>query len=63
MTYVITYTPRVQDEVIVATFDTLEEAKNHMELIEKEKPHTLKYHRIEEIREWPWQDSGVEQGL
>jgi hypothetical protein len=60
MTYEIIYTPRVQDEVVVAKFSTLEEATNYMELIKKEKPQAVKYHRIEEIKDWPFQDSGIE---
>ena len=41
MAYDVIYVPRVQDEVVVASFETLEEANNHMKLIEKENPrHT-----------------------
>ena len=36
MAYDIIYVPRVQDEVVVATFDTLEEANEHMEKIKSE---------------------------
>jgi len=60
MTFEIIYTPRVENEVVVAKFKTLEEANNHMELIKKEQPHVLKYHRIEEVKDWPFQDSGID---
>ena len=38
MAYEVIYVPRVQDEVVVASFDTLEEANEHMKHIEKENP-------------------------
>lgn len=60
MSFEIIYTPRVENEVVVAKFNTLEEATTHMELIKKEQPHVLKYHRIVEIKDWPFQDSGIE---
>jgi len=60
MSFEIIYTPRVENEVVVAKFNTLEEATTHMELIKKEQPHVLKYHRIVETKDWPFQDSGIE---
>tara|TARA_B100000886_G_C20405082_1_gene484381 strand:+ start:630 stop:824 length:195 start_codon:yes stop_codon:yes gene_type:complete len=62
MAYEIIYVPRVQDEVVVATFETLEEANEHMKLIEKENPKAHKHHYIQEKKDvtWPGEDSGIE---
>tara|TARA_Y100000015_G_scaffold13033_1_gene12506 strand:+ start:234 stop:428 length:195 start_codon:yes stop_codon:yes gene_type:complete len=62
MAYDIIYVPRIQDEVVVATFDTLEEANNHMEKIKSENPKAHNHHYIQERKEtvWPGEDSGIE---
>jgi len=60
MSFEIIYTPRVENEVVVAKFKTLEEATLHLETIKQQRPKTLKYHRIEEVKEWLGQDSGIE---
>tara|TARA_B100001109_G_C18663284_1_gene380595 strand:+ start:95 stop:286 length:192 start_codon:yes stop_codon:yes gene_type:complete len=61
MAYEVIYVPRVQDEVVVASFDTLEEANEHMKHIEKENPKAFKHHYIQERKEgWPCEDSGIE---
>lgn len=62
MAYDVIYIPRIQHEVVVATFETLEEASEHMELIKKENPKAYKHHRIEEKKDvtWPGEDSGIE---
>ena len=36
--YQIIYTPRVEDEVVVAEFSTLKEAELHMDKIKEERP-------------------------
>ena len=64
----IIYYPRVEDPVIVATFNDIVEAQKYMAEIKASKPKAAKYHElvISEITkhtEWPWSDSGVEQGL
>ena len=62
MSFEIVYTPRVQSEVIVATFETLEEATDHLETIKQTRPKAYRHHRIEEVKEQEWlgQDSGIE---
>ena len=62
MAYDVIYVPRVQDEVTVASFETLEEANDHMKLIEKENPKAHKHHYIQERKDvtWPGEDSGIE---
>ena len=54
MAYDIIYVPRVQDEVVVATFDTLEEANEHMEKIKSENPKAHNHHYIQERKETVW---------
>ena len=62
MSFEIIYTPRVENEVVVAKFETLEEATNHLETIKHTRPNAYRHHRIEEVREQEWlgQDSGKE---
>lgn len=45
----IMYQPRMQDEICVAEFETLEEALVHMDTIAEQHPKAYLYHRIEEI--------------
>jgi hypothetical protein len=64
----IVYHPRVEDTVVVATFNDIIEAQKYMAEIKASKPKAAKYHElvISEITtqtEWLWSDSGVEQGL
>ena len=56
--YQIIYTPRIEDEVVVAEFSTLKEAELHMNKIKEERPKAYPHHRIETM--WPGEDSGVE---
>jgi len=64
----IVYYPRVEDPVVVATFDNIEEAQKYMAEIKATNPKAAKHHEllISEITtktEWRWADSGIEQGL
>lgn len=64
----IVYHPRVEDTVVVATFNDIVEAQKYMAEIKASKPKAAKYHElvISEITtqtEWLWADSGIEQGL
>jgi len=64
----IVYHPRVEDTVVVATFNDIVEAQKYMAEIKASKPKAAKYHElvISEITtqtEWLWSDSGIEQGL
>ena len=51
MSFEIIYTPRVENEVVVAKFETLEEATNHLKTIKQTRPNTYRQHRIEEVKE------------
>jgi hypothetical protein len=44
----VVYIPKVEDEVIVAEFDSIEEAESHMELIKVERPNAFPHHYIKE---------------
>ncbi len=44
--YGIEYEPRIEDPVIVARFDTKDEAEQHMEKIKTQNPKAAKHHRI-----------------
>ena len=46
MNYAIEYEPRVEDRVIVARFETLEQAEKHMDFIKTESPKAAPYHKI-----------------
>ena len=46
MNYAIEYEPRVADPVIVARFETLEQAEKHMDYIKTESPKSAPYHKI-----------------
>ena len=64
----IVYHPRVEDSVVVATFNDIDEAQKYMAEIKATRPKAAKYHElvISEITtqtEWLWADSGIEQGL
>lgn len=64
----IVYHPRIEDTVVVATFNDIVEAQKYMAEIKASKPKAAKYHElvISEITtqtEWLWADSGIEQGL
>jgi len=51
--YVIEYQPRAEDPVVVAEFDTLEEAEAHMEVIRTERPRAADYHYIKNLLTQP----------
>jgi hypothetical protein len=64
----IVYQPRMENPVVVATFDDIDEAQEHMAEIKATRPKAAKHHEIviSEITtqtEWLWADSGIEQGL
>lgn len=64
----VVYHPRVEDPVVVATFDDIDEAQKYMAEIKATNPKAAKHHEllISEITtqtEWLWVDSGIEQGL
>ena len=42
----IEYEPRVQDPVVVARFNTLEEAEAYMEVIKVKNPKAAAHHKI-----------------
>tara|TARA_B100000989_G_scaffold4752_1_gene3306 strand:- start:6492 stop:6683 length:192 start_codon:yes stop_codon:yes gene_type:complete len=44
--YQVMYIPRIQDELPVAEFDTLDSAMAHMEHIKKVKPKVYNFHYI-----------------
>lgn len=44
----IMYQPRMDDEVCVARFETMDEAKAYMEKIKVERPKAYPHHRIKE---------------
>tara|TARA_B100000575_G_scaffold193222_1_gene156033 strand:+ start:389 stop:547 length:159 start_codon:yes stop_codon:yes gene_type:complete len=48
MKYEIEYEPRIQDPVIVARFNSLEEAEAYMEVIKVKHPRGAAYHTIKE---------------
>jgi len=48
MAYEIEYEPRIQDPVVVARFDTLEEAEAYMEVIKDKNPKAAAHHKIKE---------------
>ena len=47
--WAVEYEPRIQDPVIVAEFDTQEEAKAYLAIIQDTKPKAGQYHRVVEI--------------
>lgn len=44
----VIYIPRVEDEVVVATFDTYHDAESHMEKIKVERPTAYPHHYIKQ---------------
>tara|TARA_B100000424_G_C22822412_1_gene439857 strand:+ start:644 stop:820 length:177 start_codon:yes stop_codon:yes gene_type:complete len=44
--FAIEYEPRIQDPVVVATFDTLSEAEAYMQILKDQKPKAAAYHTI-----------------
>ena len=44
----VMYIPRVENEVIVATFDTQADAESHMEKIKVERPKAYPHHYIKQ---------------
>ena len=58
----IVYHPRVEDTVVVATFNDITEAQKYMAEIKATNPKAAKHHELL-ITEWLWSDSGIEQGL
>ena len=44
----VMYIPRVEDEVVVATFDTSAEAEDHMEKFKVERPKAYPHHYIKQ---------------
>ncbi len=47
-TFNVVYEPRVEDPVIVAEFDTREEADSYMQDLETKRPQTFKFCQIVE---------------
>jgi len=47
-TFDVVYEPRVEDPVIVAEFDTKEQAESYMQDLETKRPQTHKFCQIEE---------------
>lgn len=48
MMYQVIYRPKVQDEVVVAQFETRAEADEYMEKIKEQKPKAYPHHYIKE---------------
>ena len=48
--YQIIYEPRVEDEVVVATFEKESDANKYMDNLAEINPNVLPYHRIVEIK-------------
>jgi len=48
--YQIIYEPRVEDEVVVATFAKESDANKYMDNLAEINPNVLPYHRIVEIK-------------
>ena len=46
MTYQVVYTPRIEDEIVVASFDTYAEADAHMQKIKKVRSRAYAHHYI-----------------
>ena len=46
--YQVIYTPKVEDEVVVAQFETRAEADEHMEKIKEQNPKAYTHHYIKE---------------
>jgi hypothetical protein len=44
----VIYIPKIEDEVVVATFETKVEADAHMDYIGRVKPQVLPFHYIKE---------------
>ena len=44
--YAIEYEPRMDDPVVVARFDTMDEAEEHMDFIKTKNPKAAPYHKI-----------------
>jgi hypothetical protein len=44
----VIYTPKVEDEVVIAEFDTVQEAEKHMNSIFKQSPKAHTHHYIKE---------------
>ena len=49
--FAIEYEPRIEDPVVVATFKTLHEAEEYMEVIKDKKPKAAAYHTIVAIED------------
>tara|TARA_B100000780_G_scaffold275092_1_gene241115 strand:- start:851 stop:1000 length:150 start_codon:yes stop_codon:yes gene_type:complete len=45
----VIYIPKIEDEVVVATFKTQDEAQDHMDHIAEVKPNVLPHHYIQEV--------------
>jgi hypothetical protein len=50
MTYQVIYIPKIQDEVVVASYDNKQDAENWMEHIAQVNPMVLKHHYIKEVK-------------
>lgn len=46
MTYQVVYTPRIENEIVVASFDTYAEADAHMQKIKKVRSRAYAHHYI-----------------
>jgi len=42
----IIYTPKIEDEVVIAQYNTMSEAQNHMEYIKTKSPKAYPHHYI-----------------
>ena len=49
--FVIEYEPRIEDPVVVARFNTLEEAEAYMEVIKVKNPKAAAHHTIVAIED------------
>ena len=49
MMYQVIYRPKVQDEVVVAQFETRAEADEYMEKIKEQKPKAYPHHYIKDV--------------
>tara|TARA_B100000963_G_C22612815_1_gene665759 strand:+ start:1914 stop:2090 length:177 start_codon:yes stop_codon:yes gene_type:complete len=49
--FAIEYEPRIEDPVVVATFNTLSEAEAYMEVIKQKRPRAATFHTIVAIED------------
>ena len=51
MMFAIEYEPRIEDPVVVATFQTLSEAEAYLEVIKNKRPKAAAHHTIVAIED------------